>query len=54
MHPSMPCRIIIGLREAGWDEKAINDFICRVETGGETYLPKPPGGRRREGELLES
>ncbi len=51
---SMPYRLVFGLREAGWDEKSINDFICWMETGKETYLPKPPGGRRREGERLES
>ena len=33
-------RIILGLRAAGWDEKAINDFILWVETGEEQYKPK--------------
>jgi hypothetical protein len=33
-------RMILGLREAGWDEKTINDFILYVETGEEQYKPK--------------
>ncbi len=33
-------RIILGLREAGWGEKEINDFILWVETGKEQYKPK--------------
>jgi len=33
-------RIILGLREAGWGEKEINDFILWVETGEEQYKPK--------------
>jgi hypothetical protein len=33
-------RIILGLRAAGWDEKAINDFILWVETGEDIYKPK--------------
>ena len=32
-------RIILGLRDAGWDEKSINDFILWVETGEEQYKP---------------
>lgn len=32
-------RIILGLRAAGWDEKAINDFILWVETGEDKYKP---------------
>ena len=26
-------RVILGLRAAGWSEKAINDFILWIETG---------------------
>lgn len=33
-------RIILGLRAAGWDEKAINDFILWVEIGEDQYKPK--------------
>ena len=33
-------RIILGLRAAGWDERAINDFILWVEAGEEQYKPK--------------
>lgn len=32
-------RVILGLRAAGWDEKAINDFILWIETGDEKYKP---------------
>ena len=40
MNTSESSRIILGLRAAGWDEKSINDFIERVETGEEQYKPK--------------
>lgn len=33
-------RVITGLRAAGWDEKAINDFLLWVESGAEQYMPK--------------
>ncbi len=33
-------RLILGLRDAGWDEKAINDFMLFIETGEEQYRPK--------------
>lgn len=32
-------RVILGLRAAGWSEKAINDFILWIETGDERYKP---------------
>lgn len=40
MNMAVSSRVILGLRAAGWDEKAINDFILRVETGEEQYKPK--------------
>ena len=33
-------RLILGLREAGWTEKKINDFLLWVETGDEQYRPQ--------------
>ena len=33
-------RLILGLRAAGWDDKAIADFILWIETGEEQYKPK--------------
>ena len=33
-------RLILGLRAAGWDDKAIADFILWIETGDEQYKPK--------------
>ena len=33
-------RMILSLRAAGWDEKAINDFILWVETGEEQHKSK--------------
>jgi len=33
-------RLILGLRAAGWGEKAINDFILYIELGEEQYKPK--------------
>lgn len=32
-------RVILGLRAAGWDDKAITDFILWIETGDEQYKP---------------
>ena len=32
-------RIILGLRTAGWDEKAIANFILWTATGEEQYKP---------------
>lgn len=40
MTMSEVARLILGLRAAGWDEKAINDFILWVETGDEKYKPQ--------------
>ena len=34
-------RVILGLRAAGWDEKKINDFILRIESGDPQYKPEP-------------
>lgn len=34
-------RLILGLREAGWSEAKINDFLIYIESGNETYKPKP-------------
>lgn len=39
MNMSEVARMIIGLRAAGWSEKAINDFILWIETGEEQYRP---------------
>ena len=33
-------RLILGLRAAGWDEKAISDFILWIGTGDKKYEPK--------------
>ncbi len=33
-------RLILGLRAAGWDDKAISDFILWIGTGDEKYKPK--------------
>lgn len=41
MSMSEAARVILGLRAAGWDEKAINDFVLYVETGEKQYEPKP-------------
>ena len=39
MNMSETARLIIGLREAGWDEKDINDFILFIETGEDQHKP---------------
>lgn len=39
MNMAESSRIILGLRAAGWDDKAITDFILWVETGEEQYKP---------------
>jgi len=33
-------RLLLGLREAGWSEKKINDFLLFIGTGEEQYKPK--------------
>lgn len=40
MNMTETARLILGLRDAGWDEKAINDFILYIETGEAQYKPK--------------
>ena len=47
MNMSESSRIILGLRAAGWDEKAINDFILWVETGEEQYKPKQEAQKKQ-------
>lgn len=42
MNMAEAARLILGLREAGWDEKSINDFILWIETGDVTYKPTIP------------
>ena len=42
-------RFIKGLRNAGWTEKAINDFMLYIESGEEQYAPK----KRTEGSDTE-
>ncbi len=34
-------RFILGLRNAGWTEKQINDFMLYIESGLEQYMPQP-------------
>lgn len=41
MNMAEASRVILGLRNAGWSEKAINDFILYIETGDEQYKPAP-------------
>ena len=36
----MCSRLILGLREKGWTDTEITDFILWVETGDERYRPK--------------
>ncbi len=33
-------RLILGLREKGWTDTEITDFILWIETGEEQYRPK--------------
>ncbi|MBQ9347257.1 MAG: hypothetical protein IJT94_07970 [Oscillibacter sp.] len=33
-------RLILGLRDAGWSEKTINDFLIYMESGDDAYRPK--------------
>lgn len=40
MNMSEASRLILGLRSAGWEDKAITDFILYIETGEEQYKPK--------------
>ncbi len=38
--PHEVSRIILGLRAAGWEDKAITVFLIWVGTGEEKYKPK--------------
>jgi hypothetical protein len=40
MQMSEVSRLILGLREKGWTEKEINNFILYIETGDIQYMPK--------------
>lgn len=40
MNMSESSRLIIGLREKGWTDTEIADFILWIETGDEKYRPK--------------
>lgn len=42
MNMTETTRFILGLRNAGWTEKQINDFIIYIESGQEEYMPQPP------------
>ena len=33
-------RLITGLRNAGWSEQKINDFLLYIESGNEKYIPR--------------
>lgn len=41
-------RFILGLRAAGWSEKAINDFIIFIESGDNKYKPTPESTAKKE------
>ena len=40
MNMQEAARLILGLRAAGWSEKAINDFMLYIESGEPQYMPK--------------
>lgn len=40
MNMSEVVRLILGLREKGWNEKEINDFLVYIESGDEKFKPK--------------
>ena len=41
-------RFIKGLRNAGWDEKKINDFMLYIESGEEQYIPQKEDDQKQE------
>ena len=41
MNMTETSRFILGLRNRGWTEKEINDFMLYIESGNEEYMPKP-------------
>ncbi len=47
MNMQETARLILGLRAAGWDEKAINDFMLFIESGEEQYKPKPENNQQK-------
>lgn len=40
MNQNEHANVIIGLREIGWSDTKINDFMLFVETGDKTHLEK--------------
>lgn len=38
MNQNEHANVIIGLRELGWSDEKINDFMLYVETGDKNYL----------------
>ncbi len=40
MNMTETARLILGLREKGWNDTEIADFILYIETGEEKYKPK--------------
>lgn len=49
MNMQEAARFILGLRAAGWSEKAINDFMLFIESGDEQYKPKADDVKKDNG-----
>ena len=39
-------RLIMGLRNAGWSEEKINNFLIYIESGNEQYKPGRDGNEK--------
>lgn len=48
MNMQETARLILGLRAAGWTEKAINDFMLFIESGEEQYKPKQTDNNNKD------
>lgn len=47
MNTKEAARVILGLRDAGWDDTKITNFILWVETGEEQYRPKAEADKKQ-------
>lgn len=41
MNMAESSRLILGLRDRGWTDTEITDFILWIETGDDRYRPQP-------------
>ncbi len=48
MNKQETARLKDGLHSAGWNDKAINDFLIFLKTGNERYRPTPDNNAEKQ------